>query len=249
MRWLFFVCAYLGAEVASSTNPDLRMIDDLNECVRVRFETTTLVTDTVSLAVEPTAPGMNPVFSSRMQSFVVTMPVVTMPALGMSRIASPPSIGRHFSPQFNVSSDFTPENDREKKVVASLGAARLHVGLFVIGRAILGSDSEKLNYRALKGPAAMTAGTPRPGWYPMGELRAVGDNALPDWNAVYPLARKAMKSFTDGGTGFETEIDSWNIAARPVLASQQRCLACHGGLALNQPVGGVLYTYRRATIH
>jgi hypothetical protein len=83
----------------------------------------------------------------------------------------------------------------------------------------------------------------------MGELRVVGDSALPDWNAVYPLARKAMKSFTDGGTGFETEIDSWSIAARPVLASQQRCLDCHSGLALNQPVGGVLYAYRRATIH
>jgi hypothetical protein len=62
-----------------------------------------------------------------------------MPALGMSRIATPPSAGRHFSPQFNVSRDFTPEIDREKKVVASIEGAPLHVGLFVIGRAILGA--------------------------------------------------------------------------------------------------------------
>ena len=60
MRWLFFICACLGAEVASSTNPDLRMIDDLNECVRVRFETTQTVAETVKLASEPSVFGLNP---------------------------------------------------------------------------------------------------------------------------------------------------------------------------------------------
>jgi hypothetical protein len=234
MRWLFFVCACLGAEVASSTIPDLRMIDDLNECVRVRFETTQTVAETVKLASEPSVFGLNP---------------GTVPALGMSRIAIPPSIGTHFLPQMNVTRDFTPENEPERKVVAVLEATHLQVGLFVFGRAVLDSDPERPNFRALKGPAAMTAGTPRPAWYPTGEMGLVGENPLPDWKAVYPIARKAMKSFTDGGTGFETEIDSWNIAARPVLASQQRCLPCHSGLALNQPVGGVLYAYRRAPVH
>jgi hypothetical protein len=57
-----------------------------------------------------------------------------------------------------------------------------------------------------------------------------------------------MKSFNDGGAGFETEMDSWSIAARPVLASQQRCLGCHDA-SLNQPIGGVLYAYRRVANH
>ena len=114
----------------------------------------------------------------------------------------------------------------------------------MFGRAVLDSDPEKLDFRALKGPAAMTAGTPRPAWYPASEMGLVSENPLPDWKAVYPLARRAMKSFSDGGTGFETQIDSWKVAARPVMASQQRCLTCHNGVSLDQPVGGVLYAYR-----
>jgi hypothetical protein len=82
---------------------------------------------------------MDPVLSPKIQRFVVTMP-----ALGLSRIAVPPSTGRHFSPQFNVSNDFAPEDDRERQVVAIYSeAAHLHVGLFVFGRAILDSDLKK----------------------------------------------------------------------------------------------------------
>ena len=63
-----------------------------------------------------------------------------------------------------------------------------------------------------------------------------------------------MRSFEDGGKGFETTFDTWNIAARPVIASQERCLMCHTGeipgtshaAKLNQAIGGVLYAFRRA---
>jgi hypothetical protein len=71
--------------------------------------------------------------------------------------------------------------------------------------------------------------------------------ALPDWRTIYPLAQLAMKSFADGGAGFETTLDSWHIAARPVVAAQQRCMSCHSG-SQHQALGGVFYAYRRAPV-
>jgi hypothetical protein len=76
--------------------------------------------------------------------------------------------------------------------------------------------------------------------------------ALPDWKTVYPLQR-AMKSFADGGTGWETSIGSLRIAARLAAARPERCVACHDNPAygtgtravLNQALGGVLYAFRR----
>jgi hypothetical protein len=188
----------------------LRMIDQLNQSVQVRFET-------------PPNPA----------------------ALGMSRILRPRSFGEHFTPQFNTTRDFEPENDGERKAIAALENESVQVGFYLFGRAIAESPAEILNYRALKGPGAMTRGTPRPAWYPALLNTPVAEaDTLPDWRAIYPLAQRAMRSFADGGTGFETSLDSWHIAARPVLASQEKCLSCHHGLALNQPIGGALYAFR-----
>jgi hypothetical protein len=52
-----------------------------------------------------------------------------------------------------------------------------------------------------------------------------------------------MRSFHDGGAGFETKLASWDIAARPVSA-WERCVACHGNA---NRLGGVLYAFRRAS--
>jgi hypothetical protein len=169
----------------------------------------------------------------------------TAPTLGMSRIMVPNSMGRHFSPRFNMTRDFLPENDREREVIAKLESESVQVGFYLFGRAILEGDATGLNPRTLKGPGAMTAGTPRAAWYPGLAAPAAGGDALPDWKTVYPLAQRAMKSFADGGSGFEATIDSWRIAARPVAASQEKCVGCHQGVTLRQPVGGVLYAYRR----
>jgi len=121
--------------------------------------------------------------------------------------------------------------------LAALEEQRLQVGLYVIGSAIEMAEPQVLSYRALKGPAAIKE-TPRPAWYPSAEVRPAKPNALPDWNAIYPLARRAMKSFRDGGSGFETTLDSWQIAARPVIASREACVSCHNGqVELNQLIG------------
>jgi hypothetical protein len=215
MRWVLLLWAVLGTSGGNAPALDLGMIDELNECVQLRFQT-------------PPIPAGVP----------------DGPALGMSRIARPPSFGEHFVPRFDSTRDFRPENDREKKALAALEAVPVQVGFYLFGRAIVDAGVETPKYRALKGPAALTRGTPRPDWYPTLVNTGALPSALPDWKAIYPLAQRAMKSFGDGGAGFETSIDSWQIAARPVVARQGRCLACHN-VALGQAVGGVLYAFRR----
>ncbi len=178
--------------------------------------------------------------------------------LGMSRVAGPPSFGAHFRPNRTSARDFQPERPVEEDVITALEGRQTQVGFYVFGAAIVDSLPANLNFRALKGPAAMTRGTPRPAWYPSLVLPRIPNhnedlNALPDWNAIYRLAQEAMRSFEDGGHGFETVSGTWNIAARPVIASQERCVTCHNNPAyrpshvtkLNEAIGGVLYAYRR----
>ena len=179
-----------------------------------------------------------------------------MPAnFGMSRIAGPSSFGAHFYPKRTAPRDFQPEGRAEEEVIAALEERRTQVGFYLFGAAISDSPAADMNFRALKGPAVMTSGTLRPAWYPALALpvpNTAAANALPDWNAIYLLARKAMQSFQDGGNGFEAMSGSWTIAARPVIASQEKCVACHNNPAirpsratkLGGPIGGVLYAYR-----
>ena len=189
---------------------DVGLIDELNQCMNVRFQN----------------PSPN--------------------ALGMSRVMLPPSFGTHYQPFVTRDRDFTPENARETKALAALEEQRLQVGFYLFGRSIADEPAEALNYRALKGPGAVTAGTPRAKWYPgLPQAAIATTDGLPDWKTIYPLARKAMKSFADGGNGFETTVDSWQVAARPLLAESQRCLACHSGQVMHHAIGGVLYAYRR----
>jgi hypothetical protein len=179
--------------------------------------------------------------------------------LGMSRIAAPNSFGAHFIPTFSAAADFAPSTEAESALVAELAKQKIQTGLYVFGGAIEYSWPEVLNSRALKGPAVVTPGTPRPAWYPGIAGTAVNrpktSGALPDWFEIYSVALRAIRSFRDGGKGFETSAGSWTIAARPVFASEERCVACHNAmprsgdlpaLALNGPAGGVLYAFRRA---
>jgi hypothetical protein len=173
--------------------------------------------------------------------------------VGMSRITTPSSMGKQFQPNRTSARDFIPENVMEKEVIAKLEEHGVQAGLYMFGIAIVRAMPQLLDYRSLKGPAAITRGTTRPGWYPNQltdprihtQIRSVVSapaDSLPDWKTVYPLARRAMLRFQGGGAGFETTIDSWDIAARPI-ATEKRCSACHD---LSQPIGGVLYAFRLA---
>jgi hypothetical protein len=170
-------------------------------------------------------------------------------ALGMSRVAMPRSLGQHFAPLVTALRDFQPENPRETQVLAALEETDAQVGFYLFGKAIANTSPAEMFFRALKGPAAITRGTPRPAWYPtllIAPAAASAPDALPDWNEIYPLAQRAMRSFADGGRGFETSIGTWQIAARPVMAADKKCVACHPGVSLNHAVGGALYAFRSA---
>jgi hypothetical protein len=175
--------------------------------------------------------------------------------LGMSRVMIRPSLGTHFRPLVSDMRDYAPETDKERDLLASLERQDLQVGLYVFGAAILNHTAEEMDFRSLKGPGAITKDTPRPRWCPaalvFGEQQDNGD-ALPDWRAMYPLAQRAMKNFADGGHGFETQLDTWNVVARPAIAREGRCVACHNSsrgdnqreFAVGDALGGVLYAYR-----
>ena len=175
--------------------------------------------------------------------------------LGMSRVAVPPSFGAHFLPDRSLERDFRPETAAEMEVIAALEQRQTQVGFYVFGAAIIDSNPSQPDFRALKGPGAMTRGTPRPAWYPsMVMPSAFKQDTLPDWNAIYPVARAAMKSFREGGRGFETRLDTWTIAARPVTAVAEKCVMCHNNQTykgshdarLGQPIGGVLFAFRHS---
>jgi hypothetical protein len=237
MRWFVLLFAVAAIGGVNGSTSDLQKIDELNKCLQIRFETP--------------APAAPSVFVAGLNHTLLRSPA---PALGMTRMTpSNPSFGQHYLPQFTVTRDFEPENDAEKYALDALEAAPVHVGLYLFGRAILDSRIETPNYRALKGPAAVTQGAPRPKWYPTGVNPAAPPDALPDWKEMYPLAQRAMKSFVDGGTGFETSIGMWSVAVRPVVVTQERCLTCHnsvaygtgGAVVLHQALGGVIYAFRR----
>src|SRR5215475_2457776 len=63
-------------------------------------------------------------------------------ALGMSRVAVPSSMGRHFQPQLTAATDFRPETPSERATVAALEKNHAQVGVYVFGAAILKSDPQ-----------------------------------------------------------------------------------------------------------
>lgn len=211
-----------------------------------------LVSASTLLAIVPTADPSLKLIEEFDQTVQARLEQPLPDSLGMSRIMVRPSFGRHFRPMVSDARDWRPENDRERQVLARLEGDGLQVGLYLFGASILDTPAEKLQFRALKGPGAITKGTPRPNWYPGLKLEeAMSTDRLPDWQAIYPLARKAMASFADGGHGFETQLGAWKIVARPAIAGDGRCVACHNGqaetrnrFAAGDALGGVLYAYR-----
>jgi len=159
----------------------------------------------------------------------------------------PSSFGTHFRPDLTRTRDFLPETAVERQVIQDLEEHRVQVGLYLFGTAVATSDPSQYNFRALKGPAAITAGTPRPS-----PVRA---DALPAWKDIYPIAHRAMQSFRNGDKGFETRVNTWDIAVRPLTAVQDRCVACHNNpsygrvakIQLDDPIGGIIYAFRTAT--
>src|ERR1700722_17020775 len=159
--------------------------------------------------------------------------------LGMNRAVTANSFGRNYQPILTDLRDFMPQNPAESSLLAELEQQHVQLGIYVFGSDVVRSEPAALNLRALKGPAAITAGTPRPPWYPANvensghvaapplatlrdesSNRTVAKDALPDWLEIYSTARGAMKSFPEGGKGFETAV-AWR-ATRPWCPGEPR---------------------------
>jgi len=184
--------------------------------------------------------------------------------LGMSRVATPSSFNRHFQPTAGALTDFRPETTTEYELLRELDSAKVKVGFFVFGAAIEKSTPQALDFRALKGPAAVTAVTNRPMWYPGYGSRLLPEvvpdplrlgklEVLPDWKQAYFVARQAMFTFERGGKVPDSMLAEWHTVARPVPASSVACVGCHNNaaigrsshlLATGNALGGVLYVYR-----
>jgi hypothetical protein len=171
----------------------------------------------------------------------------------LSRVAVPRSLGRHFQPTPTAATDFRPETPSEQSLLRELDAGAVNAGFYVFGAAITRSAPQLRDFRALKGPAVVTPGTVRPAWYPPLAPKASSPDALPDWDAVYPIARQAMTEFETGATNFQTSAGIWRVLARPVPASAPSCVGCHNNsvigradhaIALHDAIGGVLYLYK-----
>ena len=174
-------------------------------------------------------------------------------SLGMSRVMIRPSMGTHFVPQVSDRRDYAPENEREREILARMEQQGLQVGLYLFGAAVADDPVESFSYRALKGPGAITIGTPRAHWYPRlasKEAPAVAGQ-LPDGREMYAVAQRAMKSFANGGEGFATKVREWNVMVRPAYAREGRCVHCHNApgtkstFRVGDALGGVIYAYRQ----
>ncbi len=178
------------------------------------------------------------VVMARLTSPPARLGILDREPLGMSRIVSPDSYGKHFLPIISNSRDFIPQNGYEKELLAQLEEADLELGIYLFGESVMDQPATAMDYRSIKGPAVVTKATVR--------------TNLPSWNTAYPLAEKAMKSFKDGGHGFEVHLDDWTIAARPAIANNVRCITCHNlrranewkPLKVGDAIGGVLYAYK-----
>ncbi len=152
--------------------------------------------------------------------------------LGMNRAVTANSFGQNYQPIFTDLRDFMPQNPAERSLLAELEQQHVQLGIYVFGLDVVRSEPSALNFRALKGPAVITAGTPRASWYPA--------NVEPSGHLFAPPL-----------VALQSESSNRTVAARPLIASEVRCVPCHnattpGRAALQQPLGGILYAFRKA---
>lgn len=147
---------------------------------------------------------------------------------------------------------FAPENVREMDAVRLLGQARVDAVLYLAGRQLLApgvqSATNMYGWGAVKGPVQITkiSGEAEP---------APPASAIQDDAREALIAFAAKRSFEFGGP-----IAGWNMAARPIRASDAVCLKCHrertarvfpgpesaSMLRVGDPLGVVVYGYRSA---
>jgi hypothetical protein len=157
---------------------------------------------------------------------------------------------------------FKPETPEEKEAVKGLARGGYQVGLFLAGRNML--QDVPLPYRV------SYAKTGSGGQHIMSGPVIVADKRLkdlPDAATMWEPTREALRQFARGRERWAFQARGWSVEARPVRASDDKCLRCHAyrelifeerngtvssrngearyDLKIGDPIGAVLYVYRR----
>lgn len=157
---------------------------------------------------------------------------------------------------------FKPETPEEKEAVRDLKKGGYQVGLFLAGRNLLQDvpPSYRVSYAKMgSGRRHMMSGP-----VVVSDQRLKG---LPDGPAMWEPTREALRQFARGSERWAFEASGWSVEARPVRASDEKCLRCHAytklifenyngtvamrygepryDLQIGDPIGAVLYVYRR----
>ena len=151
---------------------------------------------------------------------------------GMSRVIRPGETAHRFK----------PENAREMTVVRDLELANRRVVFYLASRRVLktmpdpGSWGARDGWGIIKGPVQI-ASTVSAG------LDA-DDSSPPRARDLWDDSRRAMESFVRGDS-HEFVNAGWTFIARPVRASDESCVRCHGAaVKIGDAIGAALYGYR-----
>jgi hypothetical protein len=157
---------------------------------------------------------------------------------------------------------FMPETPEEKKALRDLKKGGYQVGLFLAGRNML--QDVPLPYRVSYAKTGSGGQHIMSGPVIVANKRLTG---LPDAPAMWEPTREALRQFSRGAERWAFEAGGWSVEARPVRASDEKCLRCHAyrklifqqqngavsmrygepsyDLQIGDPIGAVLYVYRR----
>lgn len=137
---------------------------------------------------------------------------------------------------------FKPENAREMTVVRDLEHANRRVVFYLASRRVLrtmpgpGSWEPKDGWGIIKGPVQITSAV-------SAGLDA-DDSAPPRARDLWDDSRRAMESFVRGDS-HEFVNAGWTFIARPVRASDESCVRCHGdAVKIGDAIGVAVYGYR-----
>lgn len=159
---------------------------------------------------------------------------------------------------------FQPETQEERAAVRELKREGYEVGLYLAGRAILDDTPEQWR-RAKRSFGNDPAGQAFSGPIFVGP----GVKRLPTAASLWDGARRALESFESGAERHEFTAGRFQVEARPVRASAEKCLRCHAtdyrrvfgvtqagasfykhepkgnALKVGDPLGVLIYAYRR----
>jgi hypothetical protein len=181
---------------------------------------------TLSAATRLTIKPTVPIEISRLDE-CIQIRFLDRTAFGINRIGAMPAA------HFQGMRAFRPENPIEQSVVDQLRQKGLEVAAYLVGRQALAKTPASTPRSGLQGPASIT-------------LRS--DTQFADEASVFSEGKTALASIGQG-PGYDLKKGDWNIAIRPLRASNQTCIQCHTTVEatpkLGDALGVVMYVFRQ----